>query len=362
MNIDYLYRNVIRPMLFNMDPEEAHKLVHDLLKKSEPVLGLLGQPPQHKNLATKFCGTAITNPIGLAAGFDKNADLLNVLGKLGFGFAEVGSITAQARSGNPKPRLFRLPDDEAIINRMGLNGIGADAVCQRLASANFSLPVGINIAKTNDPSITGDLAIEDILHSFRCARDLPITHVTLNVSCPNTKEGAVCETKFVSSLLEEVSKSNAAKVPVFLKLSTDSSDDFICSVVELAKLYGIAGFVCANTTNSRDNLTTDKRDIESIGAGGLSGAPLKKRALKLCERVNFLRSETQVIIGCGGISSGRDAYEFMQAGASVVQLYSGMVFHGPGLPNRIAKELSAILTTERRDVNETRMTIARLSY
>lgn len=338
----HLYAQIVRPLLFNMDPEEAHNLVHSNLKQYGSLLQLF-KPKAPGNLSSHFRANALANPVGLAAGFDKNADLVHVLDNLGFGFAEVGSITAQAKAGNPKPRLFRLPQDEAVINRMGLNGQGAERVCEKLSNAHISLPIGINIAKTNDPAIAGDAAIEDMVTSFRFARNLPVMYISLNVSCPNAKGGVVSESKALSLLLGEIQKNNEKGIPILLKLSPDSTPDFLEEVVEAAKQHGVSGFICGNTSTSRDCLTTAARDLDAIGNGGLSGKPIKPLALALCAKVNSLKADSQIIIGCGGISSGADAYEFMANGASLVQLYTALVYQGPGVVAQINSELSELM-------------------
>jgi dihydroorotate dehydrogenase len=342
----YVYEQILRPLLFNLDPEEAHNLVHGNLKKYGSLLGLF-KPSSPSNLRSDFRSTVLANPVGLAAGFDKNGDLVHVLDNLGFGFAEVGSITAQAKSGNPKPRLFRLPTDEAVINRMGLNGQGAERVCEKLSTAKFSLPIGVNIAKTNDPSITGDAAIEDMITSFRFARKLPVMYISLNVSCPNAKGGVVSESEALSTLLAELQKENTDGIPLILKLSPDSQAQFLEEVVAAARAHGVYGFICGNTSTARDCLTAAGQGAaDAIGAGGLSGKPIKSRALALCARVNELKDDSQIIVGCGGISSGADAYEFMSNGASFVQLYTALVYQGPGVVARINNELSRILQKE----------------
>src|SRR5579885_1530379 len=190
-----VYKQIIRPLLFQLDPEQAHELVHQLARRAKLVWPALAGAWQYEgaDLRTEIGGFSCQVPIGLAAGFDKNAHLIDVLKYWGFGFAEIGSVTAKASAGNPKPRLFRLPEDRAIINRMGLNGEGAEVIAQRLKHCAPSLPLGINIAKTNDPGITGDAAIEDILFSFDCLKDIECAFFTINASCPNTKEGRLEE-------------------------------------------------------------------------------------------------------------------------------------------------------------------------
>lgn len=345
------YQKLIRPLLFQMDPEQAHVLVHSLLKSYGKILAKTnsGLVYDGTDLSCELFGRQLANPIGLAAGFDKNGELTEVLGALGFGFAEIGSVCARATSGNPKPRLFRLPEDNAAINRLGLNGHGADAVYQRLLEVKYSLPIGLNIAKTNDPAITGDAAVADMIYTFNKIRGLPITYVTVNASCPNTKEGIVTEGDQMRLLMSELQKFNSTKVPILIKLSPDSTQEFIEQIVDAAATYKIAGFVCGNTTTARDNLKTNPERIKEIGMGGLSGAPLKEKAIKLCHSVNARKKDWQIIIGCGGISSGQDAFDFMTAGASLLEIYTGLIYKGPSLPRDICRELSAILKQKTLD-------------
>lgn len=347
------YEKIIRPLLFQMDPEQAHVLVHGLLKHFGKIVSRASGTANYSgsDLSCDLFGRQLSNPIGLAAGFDKNGELVEVLGSMGFGFAEVGSVCARATNGNPKPRLFRLPEDNAAINRLGLNGHGADVVAERLEDAKFSLPVGLNIAKTNDPAITGDAAVADIIYTFNKIRGLPITYVTVNASCPNTKEGIVTEGDHMRLLMSELQKFNSTKIPILMKLSPDSNDEFIDSIVDAAITCKIAGFVCGNTTTSRDNLNlkTSPERIKEIGMGGLSGAPLKEKAIALCKKVNARKKDWQVIIGCGGISTGQDAYDFMTAGASFLEVYTGMIYRGPSLPIDICRELSDILKQKSSD-------------
>lgn len=340
-----LYKSLARPLLFRLDAEQAHYLVHWLLRTFSPLLPMAGGSFIYRghDLECNLFGHRLGHPLGLAAGFDKNAELVDILGHLGFAFADIGSVTAKPRPGNAKPRIFRLEKDRAIINRLGLNGLGADVVAENLKHVKFSLPLGLNIAKTNDPSIVGDAAVEDIVYTFRKVCTLPLAYVTINASCPNTKEGIVTEAAHLAAVFAEVQKSNTARLPILVKLSPDSSETLIEEVVQAARENQLSGFLCGNTSVSRENLITDSTRLEQIGAGGLSGVPLKSRALRLCKVVAAIKSPSQVLIGCGGVASGADVYEFLKAGASFVQLYSALVFEGPGLPARINKELSAIL-------------------
>jgi dihydroorotate dehydrogenase len=342
--IEGMYEKLVRPALFKMDPEQAHNLVH----KFAPLLAYSPIRFQFTaaNLQTNLSGLVLKNPVGLAAGFDKNGNLVKVLDRLGFGFAEIGSVCAEATSGNPRPRLFRLPSDNAVINRLGLNGDGAEAVAQRLAKAKFALPTGLNIAKTNLPDIQGDKAVEDVLKTFDQIKSLPLAYVAFNASCPNTHEGILNERQQLNDIMAEVQKKNVAGLPIFIKMSPDSTEQLITDIVEISQVHGMAGFICGNTTLSRDGLNTDSARVAQIGMGGLSGQPLKSKALNLCRRVAQLKLPTQQIIACGGIATGRDAFEFLRAGAAALQLYTALVYHGPTLVARINQELSVLLQQE----------------
>lgn len=340
-----LYEKLFRPLMFLLDPEEAHTLAH----KAMPLIPLVSPflkpvDDKHKQrLAVNLAGTNLSNPIGLAAGFDKNGKLVNYIDRLGFGFAEIGSITGQPCAGNPKPRLFRLPQDEAIINYMGLNGEGAESVAYRLRGSQCRIPFAINIAKTNNPEIVGEKAVADFVFSFAQIKDLPVAYAAINVSCPNTHEGKSNEMGQLRSVLERIRSLNERNIPLFVKLSPDSDMELLESVVSLARELNLAGYVCGNTSLDRSRLTTPETVLTKIGPGGMSGTPLKSKALNLCRRVNELKGKEQQIIGCGGITSGADAFEFIASGATAIQIYTGLVYFGPGLPVRIATELGSIL-------------------
>lgn len=349
-----MYKSVVRPLLFLLDPEVAHLLAH----KAMPMAKVL-EPMSRKwhgelptSLRTVIGRTEVSNPVGLAAGFDKNGKLTEFLSLLGFGFAEIGSITGKASAGNPKPRLFRLPDDQAIINYLGLNGEGAQAVAARLEQAKPSLPIAVNIAKTNDPTVVGDAAVEDMLTSFNCVKNLNVSYVAINVSCPNTHETKLAEVGMIRELLQEIGRLNQNALPTFLKLSPDSDKELLEQIVSLSRDQALSGFVCGNTTVDRAGLRTPESVVSKIGPGGLSGPPLKEKALRLCRQVFELKERNQQIIACGGIASGADAFRFIASGANAVEIYTALVYEGPFAPFSICRQLAEILAKENLTVIE----------
>jgi dihydroorotate dehydrogenase len=337
-----VYQNFLRPILFQLDPELAHDSVHKLLYFMRPLEAFLPTPAAIAGLSTQIAGTTLKNPVGVAAGFDKNAKLLPYFQTLGFGYAEIGSLTARPSPGNPKPRLFRLPEDNALINYMGLNGDGAAVIAERLKSG-CSVPLGINIARTNDPSLIGQAAVDDIVFSFQTVKDVKASYVAINVSCPNTAEGRLESTKELDEILNRVNELNTNRLPIFVKLSPDSPEDFLKAVATSGTKYGIAGYICGNTSVSRLDLKTTRKRIEAIGPGGLSGSPIKPLAIKQCRAMFGLKEPSQQIIGCGGIVTGQDAYDFIRAGASAVQIYTALIYRGPLAATLINHELNQCL-------------------
>lgn len=344
MSADMVYEKLVRPLLFKIDPESAHRLAQFLMKTAAPILPALGFQYKKADLHAELFGSSLSNPIGLAAGFDKNAMLVPLHAALGFAYAEIGSVCARPHGGNPRPRLFRLPEDAALINRLGLNGLGAEAVARNLAAYdNFPLPIAVNIAKTNDPNLSGEAAVQDIVYSFDCIKSLPIKYVTLNTSCPNTTEGCLKESSELDAVLKSIEKKNTDRIPLLLKLSPDSSLEFIEDLVKLAGIHKVAGFVCGNTTLKREGLVSSQTRLAEIGKGGLSGRPLKEQNLKLTRMVASLKSKDQIIIGVGGIMTGADAFDYLCAGAHLLQIYTSLVYRGPSVVKLICAELSQIL-------------------
>jgi dihydroorotate dehydrogenase len=335
-----------------MDPEHAHELTMQIAQRvgnaswSRSLVRSLfnwQNPCLHQDL----WNLPFRNPIGLAAGFDKNGTLPKVLQAAGFGFVEVGSITARGGTGNPRPRMFRLPEDRSLINRMGLNNQGASAITKRLREIKpqLSIPLGINIAKTNDARIHGDAAMRDYADSLRLA--LPIAdYITINISCPNTGEGKTFEDPkalevLLATLRSTIQESGHDQIPPLLvKLSVDLSSSQVRELADICIRYNMDGFVAVNTSNDRSNLQTDTQTLERIGNGGLSGHAIHERS-KTVIRTLYEHTKGKVpIIGVGGVDSPQSALETLQAGASLLQVYSGLVYEGPALVKRINQFLA----------------------
>ena len=348
---------LLRPLLFRLYPENAHNLVFRLGQFTPKELLTLLYNFKLDNLKQEIFGLTFKNPVGLAAGLDKNATHIRLWKALGFGFAEVGSISALASKGNVKPRVFRLIKDEAIINRMGLNNEGANAIAGRLKKNHYSagfdsrFVLGINIAKTHSPEIMGDDAINDFVDSFRSLAPFA-DYVTLNVSCPNTREGKTFEDpesllSLLSAIFDARREANLV-VPVLVKLSPPAGLkqqdlDIYKPLLEIIQQFPVAGLIASNTASDRANLSATEKKIKACGNGGLSGKPVADRSTAL---IRYLYQQTAggiPIIGVGGIDSIEEAWRKITAGASLIQVYTGMIYQGPGLIKRINKGLIAKL-------------------
>jgi dihydroorotate dehydrogenase len=346
-----LYR-LIRPLLFRLDAERAHDLVFQCLLAAERVLAQRATRPwSHAMVGQRVWDLTFPNPVGLAAGFDKDARAPHVWPSLGFGFAELGTITAEAQPGNPRPRLFRLPRDRALINRLGFNNAGADAVAEHLArlhrGAAPSIPIGINLGKSRSTPL--EQAAEDYASSFRRLAAFA-DYVVINVSSPNTPGLRDLQAEeHLRQLLAVLVSENTAYAqrqqrrprPLLIKVAPDLSDEALASIVGVARNGGAAGLVATNTTLARDGLLMPIDE-----AGGLSGAPLRERATAVVRTLFRLAGGTLPIIGVGGVFSAADAYAKIRAGASLVQLYTGMVYEGPRVAHRIARGLVELLARD----------------
>ena len=346
-----IYQRAVRPLLFARDAESTHEHTIDMLARmSQLPLSAGTSVFTHTRLRVEVGGLVFPNPVGLAAGCDKNARAVGVWPRFGFGFVEVGTVTAQPQPGNPKPRVFRVPEHSALINRLGFNSDGSEAVAKRLALLRrhgraLPVPMGVNIGKTK--LVTGDNAVlEDYRASFRRLSRFA-DFVVVNVSSPNTPGLREWQEKgklsiLLGLLMNEARalarKRDAPIVPIWVKISPDMTDADMEDVVAVALDEGLAGIIATNTTVARDGVMAAVQN-----SGGVSGKPLRSRATQV---MRFLYGRTQgrlPLIGVGGIASGQDAYERLRAGASLVQIYTGLVYEGPLLPRRVNRELLKLM-------------------
>lgn len=342
---------LLRPFLFAVDSEHAHHLAIDALKVLQATTPSLS-PPSDARLSQQLWGLHFLNPVGLAAGYDKNAAVPLVWPALGFGFAELGTITAKAQPGNPKPRIFRLEQDVALINRMGFNNDGATAIAQRLTRVlplhrPHPIPLGFNIGKSKVTPL--EEAADDYVESLE--RLFPFAdYLVVNVSSPNTPElrklqepdrlGRLLDTLQVRS--QQLSpQANRPQKPLLVKIAPDLTDAEVVEVARVALAVGVSGIIATNTTLARSGLQSAINE-----EGGVSGKPLAARATEVL-RILFRTVEGKLpLIGVGGIFSAEDAYARIRAGASLVQVYTGLIYEGPLLPRRIVHGLSRLLTRD----------------
>ncbi|GGK36264.1 quinone-dependent dihydroorotate dehydrogenase [Nocardia camponoti] len=335
-----MYALLLR-LMFLLPPERAHHVVFSALRAATlfPPTRWLARKLTNVNdpiLATTAFGVDFPAPVGLAAGFDKNADGVNVWGPLGFGFAEIGTVTAQAQPGNPAPRLFRLPADHALINRMGFNNHGAAAAASRLHAATPTVPIGANIGKTK--IVEPDAAAADYATSARLLGPLA-DFVVVNVSSPNTP--GLRDLQAVESLRPILrAVQDSVSVPVLVKIAPDLADNDIDAVADLAVELGLAGIVATNTTISRAGLNTPTAEVDAIGAGGLSGAPVADRSLEVLRRLYARVGDKLVLISVGGIETPEQAWERVLAGATLLQGYTGFIYGGAFWTTRIHRHLA----------------------
>lgn len=350
-----LYKTLLRPILFRMSADSAHEWT---IKSSSLISGWQAATTlvdrmygfQDPALEQQILGLRFPNPVGLAAGFDKNGLTVPLMQALGFGFVEIGSITAKASPGNPKPRSFRLPEDRSIINRMGLNNEGAKTVAMRLSKlSTVRIPLGINIAKTHNSLIHGDKALEDYRISFEMAKPIA-DYITLNISCPNTEDGKTFERpESLEALLDvlEIGK-NAADPPVLVKISADIETPVLDELIDLCESKAVSGYVAVNTSSGRDHLHSAEDVIRACGNGGLSGAAIRTNSTEKISRIREKTKGGKLIVGVGGIMSAEDAIEKLMAGANLLQIYTGLVYEGPALVRRINHGILEALKKENK--------------
>ncbi|MFB6183886.1 MAG: quinone-dependent dihydroorotate dehydrogenase [Haloarculaceae archaeon] len=342
--------DIAKPVLFGLPPESAHSLVHASLRavQATPIERALRRRfvVDDDRLAVTAFDQHFDNPVGVAAGFDKNAEIAPALASLGFGFVEVGGVTANPQAGNPRPRMFRLPADEAIVNRMGLNNDGADVVGERLRALEADVPVGVNLAKSEDVSLAE--AAADYRYTYeRVAGGGPESGAgratsggdffVVNISCPNSEDFRELQNREpLAAILASLTDAGAS--PLLVKLSPDLPGTAVEDALELVAEYDLDGVVATNTTTDRP---ASLRSPNRVEEGGLSGAPLEQRATAM---VRFVAERTDVpVVGVGGVSTARGAYRKIRAGASLVQLYTGMIYRGPSIARAINRGLLELL-------------------
>ncbi len=336
-----MYKSLIRPILFRFDPEAVHHFTFSMLKNFGFVTRLfLPKPIEDKRLEREVFGLKFKNPVGLAAGFDKNAVLFNELADLGFGFVEIGTVTPKGQAGNPKKRLFRLIEDGGIINRMGFNNDGLEAAIEKLKGNKGKIIIGGNIGKNTDTA--PDQYTNDYLQCFEGLHP-HVDYFVLNVSCPNVGSHAKLEdVEYLRELITEVKKINLSKSvqkPVLLKIAPDLNDRQLDEIIDLIAETKIDGVIVSNTSVNREGLKTAPEILAQIGNGGLSGKPIRERSTRMIRYLSEKSNRAFPIIGVGGIHSAKDAIEKLDAGASLVQLYTGFIYEGPELINDINREV-----------------------
>ncbi|PWK29233.1 dihydroorotate oxidase A [Arcicella aurantiaca] len=338
-----MYKYILQPLLFKLDAEKAHYLTFDLIKflfkiPFVPQIFRAVYHYEHPSLEREVFGLKFKNPVGLAAGFDKNALMIDEFSNLGFGFIEIGTLTPKGQPGNDKPRLFRLKPDEAIINRMGFNNDGVKVAVEKLKARNSNILVGGNIGK-NKVTPNED-AVNDYLICFHELFDY-VDYFVVNVSSPNTPNlRALQEKEPLKNLLQTLQNENVKKAkqkPILLKIAPDLTESQLDDIVEIVQETKIAGVIATNTTISREGLKSDQNLVQEMG--GLSGKPVTKRSTEVIKYLSEKSNKSFPIIGVGGIHSPEDAIEKLKAGASLVQIYTGFIYAGPSLASDINKKL-----------------------
>jgi dihydroorotate dehydrogenase len=336
-----MYKILIRPILFCFHPELIHHITFATLKilfKIPGVFSLVNRQfgVADKKLAKNLFGLSFKNPVGLAAGFDKNAVLFDELSAFGFGFIEIGTVTPKPQSGNPKPRLFRLKKDQALINRMGFNNDGVDMIAERLKHRKTDIIIGGNIGKNK--ATPNEKAVDDYLICFNKLFKV-VDYFVVNVSSPNTPNlRALQDKKPLTHILQSLQNENNKKEnpkPILLKIAPDLTDPQLLDIIEIVKITKIAGVIATNTTISREGLVSDNKKE----TGGLSGKPLTNRATEVIRFLSEKSEKAFSIIGVGGIHSAHEAQEKLEVGATLIQLFTGFIYQGPSLIKRINKLL-----------------------
>ena len=342
-----MYKILIRPLFFLFDPEKIHHFTFSLIKTLSKIPGfpsvfkVLFQV-NDKKLERKLFGLTFKNPVGLAAGFDKNAVLYNELADFGFGFIEIGTVTPKAQEGNPKKRIFRLKTDNALINRMGFNNNGLAAAIENLKTNKGKIIIGGNIGKNT--ATMPDGYTQDYLTCFEALHPY-VDYFVLNVSCPNVGSHAKLTDKdYLVELITKVQEANnkfAIQKPILLKIAPDLNNVQLDEVIEIVAETKIDGVIASNTSVNREGLKASKEQLEVIGNGGLSGKPIKERSTAVIKYLTEKSNKAFPVIGVGGIHAAEDAIEKLNAGADLVQIYTGFIYEGPSLVKKINKAILA---------------------
>jgi len=340
-----MYKSIIRPLFFLFDPEKIHHFTFSLIKVLSKIPGIPAvfrglYQVNDKKLERKLFGLTFKNPVGLAAGFDKNAVLFNELANFGFGFIEIGTVTPKPQPGNPKKRVFRLKADNGLINRMGFNNEGIEAAIKNLKGNKGKIIIGGNIGKNT--ATMPDGYTKDYLECFSALHPY-VDYFVLNVSCPNVGSHAKLTDKdYLIELITGVQKLNkefSTQKPILLKIAPDLNEIQLDEVIEIVSETKIDGVIASNTSVNREGLIASEEMLNEIGNGGLSGKPVKDRSTKVIKYLAEKSNKAFPIIGVGGIHSGDDALEKISAGADLVQIYTGFIYEGPGLIKRINKAI-----------------------
>lgn len=340
-----MYKHILKPILFRFNPETAHNMIMSTLSflRHVPFAGAIMRSIYKKEtpaLEKEVFGITFPNPVGLAGGLDKNGEHYNDMANFGFGFVEIGSLTPKPQDGNPRPRCFRVPADRAIINRFGINNKGVMNAVAHIKKDRPNVIIAANISK-NTTSINEDAA-KDYETSFAMLYDF-VDMFVVNVSCPNVVGlTALQDISFLSDIVDrllDLRRYYDNYRPILLKVSPDLSTEQLDDIIDYCLRSGIDGIVAGNTTRSRDGLTISAQKIEEIGNGGMSGAPVHKKNLELVRYIHTKSEGKLPIIGVGGIMSGEEAQAMMDAGASLVEIYSGFIYEGPGLVKKILTHL-----------------------
>jgi dihydroorotate dehydrogenase len=344
-----MYKRIIRPLLFLFDPEKVHHFIFFLIKLIHKIPGvnsLIRSVFTIKNskLERKCFGLTFKNPVGLAAGFDKNATLYNELANFGFGFIEIGTVTPKAQSGNPKKRLFRLIEDEGIINRMGFNNNGVDEAIKQLKKNKNKVIIGGNIGK-NTATLPENYT-EDYVSCFKKLHPY-VNYFVLNVSCPNVGSHAKLNDKdYLLELITSIKKENKKfkkPKPILLKIAPDLNNLQLDEIIEIIAKTKLDGVIATNTSISRNGLITSNKQLDAIGYGGLSGKPIKDKSTEIIRYLAEKSNKAFPIIGVGGIHCAEDAIEKLNAGADLVQIYTGFIYEGPALVKKVNNAILADL-------------------